>query len=146
MAHAGFPRGLDTDPERVAQILADDCDDAGRHLILEIDGASVGEMHYRNRGDGNVEIGIKICEAEWQGQGYGPLFLKVLMAKLFEQGYENIVLDTNLTNTRAQQVYEKLGFQKLRVNHNSWTDQSGQRQSSVDYALAKAQFTDCGSE
>ena len=36
--------------------------------------------------------------------------------RLFRNGYSKIVLDTNLTNTRAQHVYESLGFRKVRTN------------------------------
>lgn len=36
--------------------------------------------------------------------------------KLFKNGYSKIVLDTNLTNTRAQYVYESLGFRKVRTS------------------------------
>ena len=55
-------------------------------------------------------------------------------------GYEKIVLDTNLNNKRAQHVYESLGFRKLRVNMDSWKDQLGRWQSSVDYELIPEDF------
>ena len=51
------------------------------------------------------------------------------------------MLDTNLKNERAQHVYEMLGFRKLRVNIDSWEDQLGELQSSVDYELVPADFT-----
>jgi len=61
---------------------------------------------------------------------------------LFSMGYRQIILDTNLNNTRAQHVYEMLGFQKVRINENSWTNQVGEVQSSVDYALTHDNFVD----
>ena len=140
MAHAGFPNGLNTSVERITQSLAADSDETGRHLILEVNDTPIGEAHYRNKGNGTAEIGIKICEFDKQGKGYGTQFLKMLIANLFANGYEKIVLDTNLDNTRAQHVYENLGFQKLRINRDSWTNQLGVLQSSVDYALLKSQF------
>jgi ribosomal protein S18 acetylase RimI-like enzyme len=51
-----------------------------------------------------------------------------------------VLLDTNLNNTRAQHVYEKLGFQKTGVRLNSWTDQLGRLQSAVDYELTPEYF------
>ena len=48
-----------------------------------------------------------------------------------------MVLDTNLANTRAQHVYEKLGFVRLRTRVDAWTDQVGQPQSAVDYELTR---------
>lgn len=65
----------------------------------------------------------------------------MLLASLFEEfGYEKIVLDTNLKNERAQHVYEKLGFKKVRVNFESWKNQLGELESSVDYELYPENF------
>ena len=82
-----------------------------------------------------AEIGIKICDFTKQEQGLGKIFLTMLISELFRLGYAKIVLDTNLRNKRAQHVYERLGFRRLRVNVNSWVNQLGDLQSSVDYEL-----------
>lgn len=140
MAHAGFPKGLGTTPEKIAADLTQDSDEHRRRLILLWEDIPIGEMVYRNLGDGSADIGIKICESTYQEKGIGRLALSMLIQALFDSGYEKIVLDTNLNNTRAQHVYEKLGFQKLRINHNSWRNQLGQRESSVDYALTPENF------
>ena len=55
-------------------------------------------------------------------------------------GYQKIILDTNVKNERAQHVYEQLGFKKLRVNKNSWKNQVGELQSSIDYELFQKDF------
>lgn len=62
--------------------------------------------------------------------------------ELFNMGFKKIILDTNLKNTRAQHIYELLGFKKVRVNENSWTDQLGELQTSVDYELIESDFVD----
>lgn len=140
MAHAGFPNGLDITDEHIASDLSAVTDDYCL-LIIESDGHPIGEMNYRNMGDLIAEIGIKICESSEQTKGYGTRLLSMLISVLFcDQGYEKIILDTNLKNTRAQHVYEKLGFKKLRINSDSWRDQLGRPQSSVDYELTKADW------
>ncbi|MDD2433865.1 MAG: GNAT family protein [Bacilli bacterium] len=138
MAHAGFPNGLGITTKKVEQQLQ--IKDKTR-LIIEIKGKMVGEMAFYPK-DKDVEIGIKICESNYQNQGYGRTILSLLIAYLFEIGYTKIVLDTNLTNLRAQHVYESLGFKKLRVNKDSWHDQLGKAQSSVDYELVAKDFVD----
>lgn len=141
MAHAGFPQGLGTTAAAIAESLAKDTDADGRRLILEVSNTAIGEMSYRSKGNGTVEIGIKICHLSEQEKGYGTKFLSMLARALFcEYGYEKIILDTNLKNERAQRVYEKLGFRKLRVNHDAWKDQMGEMQSSVDYELEKSEY------
>jgi len=136
MAHAGFPLGLGTTVEKVIAGLGN-----GR-LILEENEQLIGEACYRKVGEGIAEIGIKICETDCQNRGLGRIILSMLIAWLFEQGFKKIVLDTNLTNLRAQHVYESLGFQKLRINIDSWTDQLGNKQSAVDYELTEDSFVD----
>ena len=64
----------------------------------------------------------------------------MLIEELFARGYTKIVLDTNLKNERAQHVYEMLGFRKVRVNIDSWRNQLGVLQSSVDYELVPGDF------
>lgn len=140
MAHAGFPNGLGTTTSAVEKQIAADADETGRRMIIEADGAPIGEMNYRNLNNGSAEIGIKICDAAQHGKGYGPICLRLLIAELFARGYEKIVLDTNLDNKRAQHVYEKLGFTKVRVRHDAWKDQLGRMQSAVDYELVPENF------
>lgn len=139
MAHAGFPRGLGTTVQEVSDRLRD-----GRNhvMMLEVDGEPVGEMNYRTAGEGTAEIGIKICEFDYQEKGFGTRFLIMLIGYLFDElGYENIVLDTNLANIRAQHVYEKIGFRRAAVHLSSWQDQLGEWQSSVDYQISKEEYS-----
>ena len=140
MAHAGFPMGLNTTPEKIRESIAADADDTRRRLILEYKSTPIGEMSYRVNADSECEIGIKICEFSCQEKGIGRKALSLLIRSLFEAGYKKIVLDTNLTNTRAQHVYEHLGFQKTGIRYDSWRDQLGKLQSAVDYELTEDTF------
>lgn len=140
MAHAGFPLGLGTTEEKIAESISTDADDTRRRLILEYNHTPIGEMSFRNQGNGEVEIGVKICQADYQEKGIGRKALSLLIESLFKMGYSKIILDTNLTNTRAQHVYELLGFQKTGVRMDSWRDQMGNLQSAVDYELTDKNF------
>lgn len=142
MAHAGFPNGIGTTADEVGRQIARECDEKGRTLIIEYCGRSIGEMNYRNLGDHTAEIGIKICESDYQEKGLGRIILSLFIKELFSTGFTKIVLDTNLKNLRAQHIYELLGFQKIRVNRDAWTDQLGEWQSSVDYELIPEHFRD----
>ena len=146
MAHAGFPLGLGTTAEKVRGELAAGSDEAGRVHIIEYKGRPIGEMNYRNLGNGTAEIGIKICDPSFQEKGLGRVILSLFISELFSMGYAKIILDTNLKNERAQHVYEMLGFRRLRVNIDSWEDQLGVPQSSVDYELTRADFHDHNAE
>ena len=134
MAHAGFPNGLGTTEEEVMKGLYYGC------LVIEENDLLIGECNYRNVSNSVAEIGIKICETGCQNRGVGKKVLSMLIGWLFQNGYSKIVLDTNLANTRAQHVYESLGFCRVRTNMDSWTDQLGRLQSSIDYALVEKDF------
>ena len=134
MAHAGFPKGLGTTEEEVIE------GHSNGRMVIEESGRLIGECNYRNVEDGIAEIGIKICETDCQNRGVGRKVLSMLIGWLFRNGCSKIVLDTNLTNTRAQHVYELLGFRKVRTNIDSWRDQLGRLQSSVDYEVVESDF------
>lgn len=143
MAHAGFPMGLGLSVNAVVENLKNDSDDSHRHLIIEVSKEAVGEMSYCNRGQGTVEISIKICDFSMHNKGLGKKVLSMLISSLFEDmKYEKIILDTNLTNRRAQHVYKQLGFRKLKILENSWKNQLGESQSMIKYELYFDNFVD----
>lgn len=134
MAHAGFPKGIGTTEAEVRKGLSRGC------LVIQEHDRLIGECNYRDVDHGVAEIGIKICETDCQNRGVGRIILSLLIGWLFKGGYSKIVLDTNLKNTRAQHVYESLGFRKVRTNVDAWKDQLGQLQSSIDYELLEKDF------
>lgn len=141
MAHAGFPNGLGTCEADVIKKIEQESDETTRRHIIVYEGVPIGEMNYRNLGDNQCEIGIKICDEKMQNRGIGKKVLSLFIQGLFQDlGYNLIKLDTDLKNERAQHVYEKLGFKKIRVNLNAWKDQLGNDRSSVDYELTKDLF------
>ena len=141
MAHAGFPNGTGQTAEEIAEKIKSDADKVHRRMIIELAGVPIGETNYHNISDGIAEIGIKICDFSKHNKGYGKIILSMLISYLFDElSYEKIVLDTNRNNTRAQHVYEQLGFRKVRVRENSWRNQLGELQSAVDYELIRDEF------
>ena len=140
MAHAGFPNGLGTTAEKIKEQIANDSDDTNRRLIIEYRGIPIGEMSFYVYESKKVEIGIKICNSDFQEKGLGRVILSMLIEELFTMGYELIFLDTNLKNTRAQHVYELLGFKKIAVKENSWINQLGETQTSIEYELKASDF------
>ena len=143
MAHAGFPNGLSITDDEIANDIAKHADDSRRVLIIKADSRPIGEMSYSNTGDATAEIGIKICDASSQGNGYGTRLLRMFIGSLFQEyGFEKIILDTNLNNTRAQHTYEKLGFRRVGQRIDCWKDQLGVLQSAVDYEILKSEWND----
>ncbi|MCL1998157.1 MAG: GNAT family N-acetyltransferase [Turicibacter sp.] len=149
MKHSGFPDGLEIDLEEICSRLIN-ATDRLRICMIEFEGKPIGEMNYKRirvadegidsddtRTD-VAQIGIKICDFSMQNQGLGTRLLSMLIDALFRYyGFSKIVLDTNLKNIRAQHVYRKLGFEITKINEDSWVNQLGEKQSSIDYELPK---------
>ena len=141
MAHAGFPNGLSTSVKEIRDMLSLQEKERHYRLILQKDDTSVGEMSYKDVGSGIAEIGIKICVQQEQGNGLGTRYIRMLINELFlNHDFSKIQLDTNFNNVRAQHVYEKIGFTKVRVRIDAWKDQLGVMQSTVDYELDREQY------
>ena len=120
MAHAGFPNGINTTEEKIIEQILEENDDTTRRWIIEIDGEASGEMNYRNKGNNVAEIGIKICDFDKQEKGYGSKLIKMFIQYLFDKlKYKRIILDTKLNNKRAQHVYEKIGFKKIKEDETA---------------------------
>ena len=146
MAHAGFPNGLNTTVEEVSIIIKKNQNSLSQTCMIEVDSKSVGECNYRLN-NCFAEIGIKICDTNYQNKGLGSKVLQMLISFIFtdkainkSSKIEKIILDTNVKNLRAQHVYEKLGFKKVRTNVDSWKNQLGELQTSIDYELTFEEY------
>jgi RimJ/RimL family protein N-acetyltransferase len=146
MAHAGFPNGMKTDNDQIKSDIISS--ESSKHpkferLMISLEkGKDIGEMSYRLVKPYIYEIGIKICEFDSHNFGYGSKAIKALLDYLFKNSKaKKIVLNTNMENEGAQRFYERLGFNKIAVIENSWRNQLGLLQSSVEYAMTKENYS-----
>ena len=79
MAHAGFPNGLGTSAAEIEKQIADDSDETRRRLIIEYNDVRIGEMSFYVFENHRYEIGIKICESDYQEKGIGRVVLLSLI-------------------------------------------------------------------
>lgn len=149
MAHAGFPDGLNQPLEETRRLVRAYAASADRGLwIILCRGTPIGESSWQLVDSTTACCGWKICEADYQNRGLGPRVIRMTLSWLFsEEGLRarhpitSVIWDTNLSNTRAQRVYEqKIGAERLGVRENSWQDQRGKRQSAVDYRVTREWF------
>ena len=89
MAHAGFPNGLGTSAAEIEKQIADDSDETRRRLIIEYNDVRIGEMSFYVFENHRYEIGIKICESDYQEKGIGRVVLSMLIEELFRMSTRN---------------------------------------------------------
>lgn len=139
MAHAGFPNGIHTTIQEVQAQLRED---QTRHrYLIEYQSKPIGEMMLEYHTLVRVEFGIKICDRSKQNQGIGKTVLSIMVQYLFEEcQIEEIVCTTELSNKRAQHVYEQLGFQKEKALYHVWCDEAGKWHDGICYVLKPQKF------
>jgi len=138
MEHAGFPNGLKIDQEELAAkyVINNASGIETLRLMIEYDGKLIGETHYRLIGRRVYDFGIKLCNKEYQNRGIGTQATNLLLTFLINDlQARRVVLSTTPENIRARKVYEKLGFVETGTDIDSWTDQLGNKRSSVHYEL-----------
>ncbi len=148
MAHAGFPKGLGQSLEDTIIQIRKYEGKLSQVCIIEIDGKNIGELNYRIKDDGSVYPGWKICDLDYQNQGYGTEIIKILFKFLFSDeninskfSVDRITWDTMLENKRAQYIYEKkIHARKIGIKENAWKDQLGNLRSSVEYEITREDF------
>lgn len=97
-------------------------------FVLSADGYLVGAAWTRlltgeNKGYGFVddstpELSMAI-EQDFRGKGYGQELVNRLIEKLREQGYNQLSLSVDKRN-RAFNLYQRLGFRKVREEGNAY--------------------------
>lgn len=136
MAHAGFPKGIKTDKEKLRMDIIKQNEvehPSSQRMVIEVkDVGLIGETNYRYKGNNVYEIGIKICDFTQHGKGYGEKVIQLLIEYIKKNLHgTKIVLDTNLRNTGAQRFYKRLGFRQVKIEKDCWRDQLGNLQSAV---------------
>ncbi len=134
MKSVGFPKGLGIKKEKIIEIIKESQNNL---MIIEVDKVKIGEFNYKIFGK-KVEVGIKICEIDYQKKAYGKKVMSMMIDDFFSRGnIEKVILNTCSENFPAQKLYEKLGFEKIRFTKDSWKDQEGKMRSHIDYELGK---------
>ncbi|WDV44374.1 GNAT family N-acetyltransferase [Clostridiaceae bacterium M8S5] len=78
-------------------------------LVYIQDGEIVGFAHIK----GN-EIGSVSVKSEYQGKGIGRAFIKYICNRIFDEGYDSIILYCVVGN-KAKKLYDSLGFKDIYI-------------------------------
>jgi len=141
MKHVGFDEGLIVSYDKQRARIENQKNDEKLLMLTLRDGKPIGECSYHNMKGTSCEIGIKICDLDYQGQGYGKEGLQMLLAHLFGvMGFKMIFIDTLIENKRAQGLYRSVGFKQTGTKDNAWQDPRGKQRSIVLMTLTVDDF------
>lgn len=132
MTHAGFSCGLMKSKESIILKILKDIESSDiyvkskRFIICKKENLKpIGELCYSDWDSRNqkCEIGIKICDIDEQGKGYGEDVLYNFLKYLFRHlNLNKIELTTMHDNNRAQNLYKKLGFKEIGIIREGYFD------------------------
>lgn len=145
MKHVGFSKGLNTNIDKVKMQISKQNDNKIKMFIIydainkqPIGELSFGELDLTNK---SCRIGIKICEVNLQGKGYGHHSLCEFIKYLFSYyNLEKIFIDTFLSNNRAVNLYKKIGSEVIEIKKSFWTNPEGISYDVIFFQLAKNKF------
>lgn len=70
---------------------------------------------------------LNLCiEPSYQDKGYGQYLLKSILNKLLPTIVDLVMLEVRPSNVAALHIYEKMGFQKIGIKADYYSDQQGQ--------------------
>lgn len=123
MEHATFPFGTMQSKESIRKSIADEIIDqdifpkrkrfiiCNKSTMKPMGEINYGEWSARNQ---KCEFGIKICEIDEQGKGYGQDALFHFIDFLFRTlNLNKVELTSMIDNNKAHMLYKKLGFKEI---------------------------------
>ncbi|MGB5792341.1 GNAT family N-acetyltransferase [Poseidonibacter sp.] len=141
LKHVGFDEGLCLTLEKQTHIIMNQKGDEKLMMLTLLDDTPIGECHFKNIRGASCEIGLKIGDLNYQGQGYGKEGLHMLLAHLFGVlGMKIVFLDVLESNERARHLYKKVGFKETSIRQNAWTDSKGEARAIVYMTLTLDDF------
>jgi RimJ/RimL family protein N-acetyltransferase len=123
LVYLSRPNQSQADIERESEVDAFELDarlSTQRIYLIYLDGQLVGEMGYQidpqhlyKKEPGTAWIGITIGEESARGKGIGLLAMTYLEDEIRSAGYKRIELGVFEFNTRAQKIYQKMGYTEI---------------------------------
>ena len=83
------------------------------HFMIKADGKTVGHINLNKLGNHKAELQIVIGEKDYWGRGIGNKAAKEILNAAKQLGFQKIKIEVRPKNSRAINLYHKLGFKNL---------------------------------
>ena len=61
-----------------------------------------------------MKLGVFIADEKYRNKGYGTLAIKKIMLFAKDLGYKSVVLNVRISNIKAFNVYQNIGFKETK--------------------------------
>lgn len=143
MQHYGLTGGIQTDIDKLKTEIEKQeispLESKHRFMILKkSDNVPIGEisLQHLDLQNNSAEIGIRICELDERGHGYGEEALLGMMSYLFKTYHlHRLCISCFVENVQARKLYEKVGFKVIGTERDAWLDSKGSYHSIIKMDL-----------
>ena len=79
-------------------------------------------LAYYKKKSKKINIAVLCVQQEYQGKGLGKSILNACIDNCVKKGYNNFFLHVMVTNEKAIRLYEKVGFKKIELVKNYYSN------------------------
>lgn len=94
----------------------------GQLMAETLTGIPAGALSSYILEDGTASIALLAVNGPFQGMGAGTMLIDSLRAECFREGIWKIQLEARVSNSRAINLYERLGFRRTEVLPSLYSD------------------------
>lgn len=90
---------------------------------INVDNKNIGGIWLEKVDVNTVTLGVFIADEKYRNKGYGTLAIKEIIHFAKNLGYKSVVLNVRISNIKAFNVYQNIGFKEIkRFTKNNGVD------------------------
>lgn len=91
-----------------------DFDTKIKWCYINVDNKNIGSIWLEKVDVNTVKLGVFIADEKYRNKGYGTLAIKRIMLFAKDLGYKSVVLNVRISNIKAFNVYQNIGFKESK--------------------------------
>lgn len=91
-----------------------DLDTKIKWCYINVDNKNIGSVWLEKVDVNTVKLGVFIADEKYRNKGYGTLAIKKIMFFAKDSGYKSVVLNVRISNIKAFNVYQNIGFKEIK--------------------------------
>lgn len=91
-----------------------DLDTKIKWCYINVDNKNIGGIWLEKVDVNIVKLGIFIADEKYRNKGYGTLAIKKITRFAKDLGYKSVILNVRISNIKAFNVYQNIGFKEIK--------------------------------
>lgn len=91
-----------------------DFDTKIKWCYINVDNKNIGSIWLEKFDVNTVKLGVFIADEKYRNKGYGTFSIKEIIRFAKDLGYRSVVLNVRISNIKAFNVYQNIGFKETK--------------------------------